>query len=89
MSPSLPPRGPKISKLSIRGMPVDVYPIAFMVGCALCYGSYVGYNLIMNGEGLRIGSRVYNPDNWQERLKGSEATPRPRAQNVYYTHIQD
>ncbi|KAJ3030092.1 UNVERIFIED_CONTAM: hypothetical protein HDU68_010127 [Siphonaria sp. JEL0065] len=73
---------------SLRSLPLEVVPIVFMIGTALTFGGYVSRKLLTQGEDLRIGSRIYNPDHWKGRLERPQIAKTP-AQNVFYKHIQD
>ncbi|KAI9331850.1 hypothetical protein BDR26DRAFT_869798 [Obelidium mucronatum] len=72
-------------------IPLEVYPIMFMIGTALTFGTYVAQKEIRTGQDLRIGSRVYNPDHWEARLERNPAqdSQRERFANVFYKHIME
>ncbi|KAJ3030316.1 UNVERIFIED_CONTAM: hypothetical protein HDU68_009469 [Siphonaria sp. JEL0065] len=73
---------------SMKNVPLEVMPIAFMVATALTFGAYVAQKEIRTGQDLRIGERAYNPDHWQGRLSLEPSAKTPFG-NFFYRHIKD
>ncbi|KAJ3412703.1 hypothetical protein HDV05_000331 [Chytridiales sp. JEL 0842] len=56
---------------AFKDIPSEVYPLAFMMGCALAFGGYVATKKIAEDPDLRIrADRGFNPDHWKVRLEG-------------------
>ncbi|KAJ3201549.1 hypothetical protein HDU83_002155 [Entophlyctis luteolus] len=76
----------------MASVPIEVYPLVGMIGCALTFGTYVAQKELLTDQDLRLGSRGYDKDHWQHKLEDSQngtAVPKERFQNVFYQHIID
>ncbi|KAJ3081247.1 hypothetical protein BCR33DRAFT_711300 [Rhizoclosmatium globosum] len=70
-------------------VPLEVYPLFFMMATALTFGGYVAQKEIRSGEDLRLGSMLYNPDtHWQGRIDRKPSERQPFG-NYFYRHIKD
>ncbi|KAJ3096622.1 hypothetical protein HK100_005527 [Physocladia obscura] len=75
-------------------VPVEVYPIFFMIGCALTAGTYVAHKELTSDQDLRLGGgRGYDENHWKTRLENrtmpTQQPTKTRFQNVFYTDVID
>ncbi|KAJ3030093.1 UNVERIFIED_CONTAM: hypothetical protein HDU68_010128 [Siphonaria sp. JEL0065] len=72
---------------SLKSVPLEVAPIAFMVATALTFGGYVAQKEIRHGQDIRLNGSTHNADveNWQSRV--NKTNTKENFPNVFYQHI--
>ncbi|KAJ3030325.1 UNVERIFIED_CONTAM: hypothetical protein HDU68_009478 [Siphonaria sp. JEL0065] len=72
---------------SMKSVPLEVAPIAFMVVTALTFGGYVAQKEIRYGQDIRLSGPTQNADveNWQARV--NKVSTKDHFPNVFYKHV--